>query len=103
MNDGIEKELALLSYMSVKAVMYEVLSRGKGTMLAKMYIPQHLCAPRRQAATGDVKERIAVCKCRFTIPLEVCPAAIYGSRRCTAVDNTVVKLAGQDSSHSTTT
>lgn len=39
-NDGILKELASLSYMSIDDVVAAVLSRGKGTLLAKMDVRQ---------------------------------------------------------------
>ena len=39
-NDGIDKELATVAYMSVDDAMAEVLRRGKGTRLAKMDIQQ---------------------------------------------------------------
>lgn len=39
-NDGIPKELVSLTYMSVDDVVYEVVRRGKGTLLAKMDVQQ---------------------------------------------------------------
>ena len=35
-NDGMPKELASLSYISIDSVVAEVLKKGKGTLLAKM-------------------------------------------------------------------
>lgn len=39
-NDGVQKDLATLSYMSVDDVVAEVLRKGKGTLLAKMDVKQ---------------------------------------------------------------
>ena len=39
-NDGIEKELATLSYVSVDEVVRQILERGEGTVMAKMDIKQ---------------------------------------------------------------
>ena len=51
-NDGILKELASLSYMSIDDVVTAVVSMGKGSMLAKMDvietgISQYPCPPTR--------------------------------------------------------
>ena len=40
MNEGVRKDLATLSYISVDDVMAEILKRGRGTLLAKMDIKQ---------------------------------------------------------------
>ena len=39
-NDGVCKDLATLSYISVDDVVAEILKRGRGTMLAKMDVKQ---------------------------------------------------------------
>ena len=39
-NEGVRKDLATLSYISVDNVMAEILQRGWGTLLAKMDIKQ---------------------------------------------------------------
>lgn len=58
-NDGVQKDLASLSYISVDDVVAEVLKKGRGTLLAKMdvkqayrNIPVH---PKDRACSG--KER----------------------------------------------
>ncbi len=39
-NDGVQKDLASLSYISVDDVMAEILKKGRGTLLAKMDVKQ---------------------------------------------------------------
>ena len=87
MNEGVQKDLATLSYMSVDDVMAEVLKKGKGTLLAKVdvkqayrNIPVH---PKDRHLLGMLWEGEVF----VDIVLPFGTTAVHGSGECFAMGN----------------